>query len=161
MFNYFFDQNPRRDSVMWIYQVTSYMLPVCLYADLMPSSYILLHISCYSVTRVFRMVLICGLENMVIVVTPSPCRLDCTPLFRRHQCLSVYIHCTGEGECLSNAWEEQALNPSSPGCWVGACSSPVDSYHLLSAVPSISSFYLSTSSLEDSCYWWWRWGKVS
>lgn len=107
------------------------------------------------------MVLICGLENMVIVVTPSPCRLDCTPLFRRHQCLSVYIHCTGEGECLSNAWEEQALNPSSPGCWVGACSSPVDSYHLLSAVPSISSFYLSTSSLEDSCYWWWRWGKVS
>lgn len=54
MFNYFFDQNPCRDSVMWIYQVTSYMLPVCLYADLMPSSYILLHISCYSVTRVFQ-----------------------------------------------------------------------------------------------------------
>lgn len=121
-----------------------------------PTRRVLSYVSCCSVTWVFQNS--SDLENMATGGTRSPCSLDSTPfLWEASGPLKAICSCplTGEGYVLAEYMGGMGLEPTFS--WMlGWCMFFPDGLSLLPLIlPAISSFYLSTSRLEDSCCWWW------
>ena len=152
--------SPRRDWVMWSpwiysgYQLHSPSTSVHrLYLTILHSRFFC-GFSALLWPGFSRRALICGLENMMTLGTPSLFNLDCIPLFARHLCPSV---CSTVLARVKICWMDERNRP-----WIQVRLDvrevhflPLWAQPLPSFLLSISPLHLFISSLEDACYCWW------